>query len=367
MKIAIVDFGLASHPTYVESITKIYHSAQENIITIYLNERDSKNLAFLIDDRTSIITISKDTSYRHFLNEIAKQANDRIFFVTMEVSEKDSYKIAKAFLKTEFKVPVHLAIHNASRYFETSLLDVLKRFLSSKLSISNFGFEVKKNFIYTYILSKIRKRQIETNGKFIVISDVIKTFIAQYHDQNRLITIPFSVFENNGILPTEESKDSHLRICLPGYVSQTRRDYFGLMKMLESNESNSIKENITWDFLGGIPIEGQADEIVKRAKDLIAKGYKIILYEKNSVSLNEFDEQLNKADLILGNLMIDHGAKSTYGKSMESGLPFSMIKKAKPCLMIKGYNYPINLQSSVVEYSDNKDLKKDIGRIGVRQ
>ncbi len=74
--------------------------------------------------------------------------------------------------------------------------------------------------------------------------------------------------------------------------------------------------------------------------------------------MNEFDEQLNKADLILGNLMIDHGAKSTYGKSMESGLPFSMIKKAKPCLMIKGYNYPINLQSSVVEYSDNNDLKR---------
>ncbi|MBK8389425.1 MAG: hypothetical protein IPL23_09200 [Saprospiraceae bacterium] len=110
--------------------------------------------------------------------------------------------------------------------------------------------------------------------------------------------------------------------------------------MLESNESNSIKENITWDFLGGIPIEGQADEIVKRAKDLIAKGYKIILYEKNSVSLNEFDEQLNKADLILGNLMIDHGAKSTYGKSMESGLPFS--KNLKKAAFMNSMQYEVN-------------------------
>ena len=54
MKIAIVDFGLASHPTYVESITKIYLSAPENAITIFLNERDSEILSFLINDRTKL-------------------------------------------------------------------------------------------------------------------------------------------------------------------------------------------------------------------------------------------------------------------------------------------------------------------------
>ena len=357
MKIAIVDFGLASHPTYVESITKIYLSAPENAITIFLNERDSEILSFLINDRTKIVTIPKNFTYKLFLSEIANQKNDRIFFISMEVSEKDNYIIAKAFLKTTFGVPVYIVTHNGSRCFQNSFTSNFKRFLATKLTFKNFLFEVKKNFLYGFALARILAYQRKTNGRFVVITEVMKSYVSQYYPEKYVVIVPFSIFEPSDIISnTAPQKKEILRFCIPGYVTEQRRNYLDLLKMLEINTNEEIKDRIVWDFLGGVSNEPGAQLAIEKAKELQLKGYHILFYESVSVPLETFTEHLSSADFILGNLKINNLIGGSYGKTTDSGLPFSMIKKAKPGVINKGYVYPKNLKTSVLEYSDMAEL-----------
>ena len=72
--------------------------------------------------------------------------------------------------------------------------------------------------------------------------------------------------------------------------------------------------------------------------------------------MKEFDDNLSKADIILGNMHLQQGANSIYGKTKETGIIFTMIKAAKPGILPVDYPCDDNLKSSVLTFKNYSDI-----------
>jgi len=207
------------------------------------------------------------------------------------------------------------------------------------------------------IKKQIIQQQLATeNAHFLVLNEDLKTELSSFVPVAKIKIIPFSVYDPE--LKDMSHQNERVRICIPGILSQKRRDYLSLFKVLESMPM-SLLEKIEIDLLGGIsPTAGeQSDIVVKNAKRLIKNNYPIILREKAYIELDEFDIELSKADIILGNLNIDQGGGSRYGKTKESGIPFTMIRAAKPGIMPAEYSVLQELRTSTQTFKDYSELK----------
>jgi hypothetical protein len=145
-------------------------------------------------------------------------------------------------------------------------------------------------------------------------------------------------------------------------VSEIRRDYYSLLYIIEK-DFQFYSQSVEFDFLGGIAHKEGGNRIRDQIKRLSDKGAKIIYYDKPLVPIEEFDQQLAKADLILGNIKIKVDKFSYYGKTKETGIPFTMIRAAKPGIL--PYKYPslTDLESSTLRFTDYSDLDRIIREI----
>ena len=218
-------------------------------------------------------------------------------------------------------------------------------------------------FHYAYINPKIIQKVKTSGGKFVTLTASVGNELAKYVGIENVAVVPFSVFDGKILAKQRENENQRLRICVPGFVSSTRRDYDSIFQLLATNNDHFFRDKIEFDFLGGIS-ESEGGELIKNeANDWISKGYAIRIYDKPSVGLEEFDDNLAQADLILGNLHIQQGANGAYGKSKESGLIFTMIKAAKVGLLPSEYVADNALKSSVLTFKNYQDIPSILKKI----
>ncbi|NJN33907.1 MAG: hypothetical protein HC817_06315 [Saprospiraceae bacterium] len=151
------------------------------------------------------------------------------------------------------------------------------------------------------------------------MSTAIGHELSRYVGSNNVLIIPFSVYDEQ--LKDTSMGNSKLRVCIPGSLSSTRRDYFSIFKLFELDSENILKNKIEWDFLGTVSINEGGKEVYNQAEIWRKKGYSILLYE-SWLSFEVFDAHLSKADLIFGNLLLQQGANAQYGKTKETGIVF---------------------------------------------
>jgi hypothetical protein len=360
MNIAILEIAPNGHYTYVESIAKIYTAVEGNHISIFTTEKGEKALKHIENQYISVaITGTNETG----LNKIASQNFDKLFVITLEAYFKEPYRIMTIFEKIDFNCPIYYVIHNIDFWFQQSLSTKFRNIFYQLNNFNDFIYRLKIYFKYSSINPRILKKVENSGGSFVTLTDNVANELRQYTPS--VFSIPFSVFDES--ITDNSLNNTKLRVCLPGYVSTSRRNYDVILDILEGEKSSQLKELVEWDFLGGISKSENGESIVKRAKALKTKGYSINIYDKPSVGLQEFDDNLSKADIVLGNLHLQQGLNLVYGKTKESGLIFTMIKAAKPGIVPFDYALEKTLESSILTFENYNELPEILLKLSQNQ
>ena len=357
MKIAILEIAPHGHYPYVESITQVFTAVPENEVVIFTNEKGQQHLQHIvandsnIDHQISLIIKQNTEGYDEFFQSI--QNFDKIIVVTLEAYAREPYLMMQAFNKTEFNCPIYYVVHNLDFWFQQSLFDKIKNIFFKLTSFKDFTYRLKVYFYYTLINQSIISKVIKSKGRFVTMTQAMGDALAKYVSSKHVAIIPFSVFDDKKIhkLPT----NTQLRVCIPGFLSEARRDYDAIFKLLDNDSEQFLKTHIEWDFLGGINKAENGQAIKIKAEKYISEGHKIHVYE-SFISMEEFDDNLSKADIILGNMHLQQGANSVYGKTKETGIIFTMIKAAKPGILPTEYPCDTNLKSSVLTFNNYDDV-----------
>lgn len=352
MNIGIIELADTAHYTYVESIALIYSSNPDHQVYIFTTDKGRQNLQHLISQQIALILIDPVATPDIFSTIASFQLN-KAYIVTLEPYTTISFDIAQQFLKATIAYPIHYVIHNIDFWFQQNIGHKIKQVIYYAKDIKSLVYAIKKAFYYTLWNKRILQKVQRSAGKLVVLSSALAQELKHYFPQEQIEIVPFSVYSN--AIPDKSAANIRLRVCFPGYVSAIRRDYFSVLKMMDNEQMRALVE---FDFLGGIAVADQGNEILALAKQYKAKGAIIHCYEKPSVNIVEFDQNLAKADIVLGNLHQKVGPQSKYGKSKESGLLFTMIKAAKPGIVPADYPCEPALQSSVLYFTDYSAAEK---------
>ena len=349
MIIGIIEVMPKGHFTLVDSIARIYASDPSNTVYLFTTETGAEELKYLTNEiPQKLKIISKGSmSVVNFLRDIKKYNLDKIFITTINKYFCDFFE----FLDNR---RVHLFIHDINYWFDVSLKFKFYTFIKGFTLSPRMAYTIKFSLIYPFFYKKVIKKVINSGGKFVILNAILKNELEKYINSEIIEIIPFSVFNQN-----QFSKISHnglLRVTIPGHISQLRRDYFNLLKMIEENFQAFINK-VEFELLGCIEIGGQGEEIFRMAKKIIKLGVNVIYYEKKYISMPDYDKRLSEADLILGNMNIKLDKYSSYGKTKDTGIIFTMIRAAKPGIVITGYPVINELKSSTLVYSNYDELK----------
>lgn len=343
----------AGHVTLVESIARIYLSAATETIWMVGSMRVETELRQVLGERPNVqyLTRQADESVSAVLQRFSQCQPDETYLVTSD-----------AFLEELAGHPwqgnVHWVIHNLDAWFNIGFWNNMYAFLLRVFNLRQTGLRSLGYWWKWYFVQPAYKRKIlrflqAGSHKFVVLNALLKAEILPYVQEEKIEVIPFSLYA--GDIFDLSGENSKLRVCVPGYVTQIRRDYIGLLKLLEQH-ADRYAPAIEFDFLGGPDlVDTRTEEIIARVNQLQTRGLTIYTY-RQAVKIKDFDQNLALADVILGNLNIQLNRLSRYGKTKESGVPFTMIKAAKPGLLPTGYATMPELSSSTLFYQNYTEL-----------
>ncbi len=357
MRVAIIEIVAPGHPPIAEALIKIYSAIPgEHEIFIFCESGFKRSLEGSCLSNVQFILWENGESASAFLSKTNDYNLDKGYVITLEASSKASFKISKSFYNVRFHFPLTIFIHNIDMWFGAGFWKEALKLKNSK-NLSTLIFNAKIYVAYKPLNRKIIQKTLLDGGKLAVLSRVVSEELQKYISQDKIIIVPFSVYDE---LPLNLSpaENNRIRICIPGYVSAVRRDYYSVLKMLD--ECNDIKDKIELDFLGGVNVEEGGAEIAKLAQFYQEKGFHIRVENKKRVEIKEFDKRLSYADAILCNLNLVLSQTNIYGKTKESGIPFAMIKAAKPGILPVDYQVDAALESSVLRFRNYDEALKII-------
>jgi hypothetical protein len=350
MKIGIVEIMPVGHYTLVDSIARIFLAGSENEIVIFTNSIGANVLNPLVKEmsgRINLITKKDEEKIDDFLKIIINYQLNKVYVVTLE-------KYFAELLHFKANCSIVLFIHNVDDWFRLNPLNLLYRFFKSFKYPGQIIYKTKVCFIYPFWKRRLVNKILNNGGKLAVLNGHIKQELSKYIETKKIEVIPFSVY--NPDIKDESSNNMYIRICIPGMVDMVRRDYISVLKIFEE-EKNLFKDQFELEFLGGIAYDVGGDKVVKMADKLIEKGLRIIYYDRKYIPLEEFDAKLSKANIILGNMNVIINKYSSYGKTKESGIAYTMIRASKPGILPADYPMLIELQSSTLIYNSYEELK----------
>jgi hypothetical protein len=352
MKIGIFELAPRGHPPLVESVVQIYASVPTHEIWIITHEKGRSDLAFLENNQILLCVKRDNQSYLDFFNEIKNLNLDKIFLITFEALSKENYEVIRAFCKMYFQIPIYLFLHNTDFWFQQNLFHKISNMVYAVKKAADLPYQLKLNFLYPSKNHQLIRKVRQSGGKFLVLSESVATELAKYVSSNEMLVIPFSVY--NEKLRDTSAENKRLRICIPGMISALRRDYDTILDLLERYETD-LKDKIELDLLGAFNAKEGGEKVKIRVNQLIDKGFHIHAYH-HWLEMDFYNEQLGKADLILGNMHLQQGRLGQYGKTKETGILFTMIKAGKPGLLPKGYPPETPLKSSVLTFQNYEEV-----------
>lgn len=359
MKVGIIELMETGHIVLAETLCRIFCSMQSNSVVLFTLEDHAENLNFLKNRYSNLSIVVKPDCQKeeHFLESLQKLSFDRIYVVTLN-------RHFRAFARWKPSARLFLVTHNLDEWFGISPLQNIRRFsctLYGNKGMKQLIYSAKLHFIYPGYKRAILRTVRQTKGKIVVLSQAVKRQFEKLSTGFKSEVVPFSVFD---AVDTVIRKDpaAPLRICIPGILSQYRRDYLGLLDLLENSLEN-YKERFIIDFLGGVQNDNPLNEtglLLKKISELKQEGFKLIVHNERFIPPKIYEKELAAADIILGNMNVVLNKYSEYGRTKETGLPFAMIKAAKPGILPSDYPVPEEISTSVLTYKDYPELGKII-------
>jgi hypothetical protein len=355
MHVGVIEIMDTGHVVLAETLCKIFCSDPANQVSLFTIKPHADNLAYLSLQHPNLTIIIKSSPQKNedFLQEIGLLSFDRLYVVTLN-------KSIKAFSHWKTKSRLFLVIHNLDEWFYISPFQNIRKFFKSIIENPNLKllfYYFKLYFIYPSYKKQILKIILKTNGRIVVLSESVSREVKILNIPFQVEVVPFSVFEPS-LVHNENDAKNPLRICVPGILSQYRRNYLSLLDMLEM-KLKSYKNLFIIDFLGGVQsdnILNASTPILEKTDRLIREGFTIIIHPVKFIPPIEYDQELSRADIILGNMNVNLSNISEYGRTKETGLPFAMIKVARPGILPDSYPFPNELKSGIILYHDFQDL-----------
>lgn len=354
MHVGIVELMETGHIALAESMCRIFCSDTRNKVFLFTGNEHAANLNFLkgIFQNLSIVPKPDLQKEEDFLNTIDSFAPDRVYVVTLN-------NLFPSFAAWKIKARLYLVIHNLDEWFGISILLGIRKYLTAILRNSHSGsmvYLLKVHFFYPFYKRMILNKVRQTSGSLVVLSVSVRKQLSAKTDLPVQV-VPFSVFESS-LVHFKSDLTGPLRICVPGILSQYRRNYLGLLDLIEKFLPQ-YKARFVIDFLGGVQPGNPLNEtalLLERINNLKLAGFSIIVHNVKFIPPAEYDTELSLSDIILGNMNVVLNKYSEYGRTKETGLPFAMIKAAKPGILPERYPVPDELRSGVIPYKDYDDL-----------
>lgn len=355
MRVGVIEIMNTGHIVLAETLCRIFCVDPQNRVFLFTNEKHANNIKFLCDRYPNLTLTVKSSGQDEemFLREVGAVSLDRVYIVTL-------IRFFREISHWQINSRLYLIVHNLDEWFGISICEGIKKYLYTIFKNPNLKtliYFFKVHFIYPGFKKRILEKVQKTNGCLVVLSESIRKEVQRLNIKIPVDVIPFSVFDPS-LLNDEPNPQNTLRICVPGILSQYRRDYLGLLDLMEE-QLGGIKNKFIIDFLGGSQSENPLDDsklIMARIKQLRDKGFSIISHPVQFIPPEEYDRELSKADIILGNMNVVLNKFSAYGKTKETGLPFAMIKAAKPGILPDNYPVPEEISSGTLLYKDYQDL-----------
>jgi hypothetical protein len=358
MKIAILEICASTHYTLTNALIKTYRTEPNNNIVVYTNAFIAKAIQESgVHDATSFVIFDEKESVSQYLGEIEKTAFDRLHICT----------IANYFSEfVRFKPNVkhlYFHVHDIDMWFEASVKNTYKNALYNVLNypdklreVARFGREV---LVRNPARAKILAHLQTFNLYYVVLSSRQKEHFGQYVAEKNIIAFPSIINEGFKKSVAQPQKVGKIRICIPGIVTDTRRDYSGLFKILEGILPE-IKEKLIFDFLGFV--DKRELHLLHKMQNLEKKGLEV-MYSEGFVDAVKFDESLDKADILLNNQKVTVSHTGKYGLTKESGLLFNIVRGAKPAIFPTAYAVDSEFDGTILFYDSDKNLEDTLLQI----
>ena len=352
MQIAILEICSHTHYSAINGLIKTYSTDPDNTIVLYTIEPIVKALREdVVPNNTKFVVFEKGANVSQFLKDIENAHFDRLHICTIEGYFKE-FSHFKPHVK---EIIFH--VHDIDIWFDSDWKNNVKNFIFSLKNKPNRVRETAK-FVRDILIRNPIRRKILGNiqrekHKFIVHSTGQKNYLKTFVVDKNIIVFPFAINEgiekpllNNGV------KNKKIRICIPGIVTDSRRDYTGLFKILETHIS-VLKDTLVFDFLGFV--EKGESNLLSKIEHLEEQGLKVIYYTE-FVYGKKFDAALEKADILLNNQKVTTSHTTKYGVTKESGMLFNMIRGSKPGILPIEYTVDKEFEDAVLYYNSDKAL-----------
>ena len=351
MKVGIIEICEPNHYTSVCALADTYAHKGRNKVVIYTLSHIAG--LFISSNRNIEVVVKADNiSVSMYLTEISLTHYDRLHINTIS-------GFFKEFAAIRWQANLYFTIHNIEQWYDNPLSS-RTRLLISGLA-SSFSSRYKGNRLLPLILFvKDFKRQyyrylfiknlsLQKTYRIIVYSESQRKYLLKFVPNSNILVFPFCL--NKGIKDKSFNNET-LRICIPGSVSNVKRDYSGFFALL-LNQANSFSFGLTIDLLGFMPKEDRV--LLDSISRLKVLGIDVI-FSLDFISDEEFDERLSLCDVILGNLRVRLNANQKYGETKETGVLFNVIKSGKPAILPQEYSVDEMLEPACLHYSDYKHL-----------
>lgn len=355
MHIGIIELMEVGHIVLAETMCKIFCSDPNNRVIFFTVETHAESLNYLTHQYLNLTIITKPShqKVKDFLKEIGSSSPDRIYLVTLN-------KFFPSFARWQINTRLFLVIHNLDEWFNISPVQSIGKYINVILNnpnLKSFIYFFKVHLIYPCCKKQILNKIRQNKGSLVVLSDSVLKQFSLLDIKIPVEVIPFSVFEPS-LVHFKSDQQNPLRICVPGILSQYRRNYLALLDIMERFLS-PYKTRFIIDFLGGVQWDNNLNDsrmILEKIDHLNRDGFSIIVHDVRFIPPLEFDRGLSISDIILGNMNVVLNKYSEYGKTKETGLPFAMIKAAKPGILPDNYPIPEQLSSSTLTFHTYEDL-----------
>ena len=335
----------------VNAVVKTYASDPANKIFIFTTQ-GAKDLIMAQDNdgaQIEYILFDQESNVNGFFEKIKEYPLDRIHYTTVSKHFK-----AFCFFKPNLNCKVFFHFHNIDLWYDSALIIQIKRlykvFFKDRNKI-DFMRQIKysvKDVLWDFYRKKFIKKIAKDGTNIVILSEAQRFHLQKYLNAKNAIVFPTLIFEPDFYkdLSTDNTK---IRVCIPGSVTQIRREYNKLFDVLESN-LDFYKSNFILDLLGFIPSSETA--IIERISVMQEKGLNILSYNY-FIDVKQFDLELYKSDIILSNILLDD---SLGLQNKETAAVFHMIRGAKPGVFPESFVLDKDFKDSVVKFKAYSDL-----------
>lgn len=349
MLIGIIEVSEPNHYSAVNGLVKTYASNKNNQIVVYT--LPAIELALKengLPENSSVVVLEKKRSLKKLLKDIEQIKFDRLHICTIF----DNFTEFAQFKPQTTEIFLH--IHQCEEWYNDNFERAKKTLLLSlKNKDQNRQYSrIIARAVRDYLFYRLQRKKIladydcQYQLKLVVHSEGQKNTLIKYSCKLPIIVFPFAIYEGMDDLSQENEV---LKICIPGVISQAKRDYLSLFAALQQS-SEDLRDRIFLHLLGYVT-EREKREMETAISDLVDCGYQVY-YHDSFVYGKEFDAGIANCDLLLNNQFISKNNTEVYGQTKESGMIFNMLRAAKPGMLPREYHVSSEFHDASLFFDD---------------